>query len=56
MMLILVYIVDQKLFTLSFLDESIMKLNVRPFDGDKPSILVGVSLTTGDSNLHQHGN
>ena len=46
---------DQKLLTLKFVDESIKKLNVRPFDGDKPSILEGVSLTTGDSNLHQHG-
>lgn len=51
-----VFVVEKKLFTLSFIDEGIMKLNIRSFDGDRPSSLSAVSLTTTDSNLHQHGN
>lgn len=47
--------VEQKLFSLEYLDSSFKKLNLRPFDGDMPSILVGVSLDTCDSNLCQHG-
>ena len=46
---------EQKLFTLKDIDENIEGLNLRLFDGDKPSPLSGVSLTTSDSNLHQHG-
>lgn len=47
--------VDQKMFTLSIIDDFLKGLNLRPFDGDKPSPLIGISLTTIDSNLHQHG-
>ena len=46
---------DQKLFSLSFVDASIKKLNVRSFDGDNPSPLEGISLSVCDTNLHQHG-
>lgn len=48
--------VDQKMFTLDIIDEHIKRLNIRSFDGDKPSMLAGISLTATDSNLHQHGN
>ena len=47
--------VDQKLFSLDYIDSSFKKLNLRAFDGDMPSILSGISLGTCDSNLHQHG-
>lgn len=47
--------IDQKLFSLNYIDDGIRKLNLRTFDGDKPSTLIGVSLTSCDSNLHQHG-
>ena len=47
--------VDQKLFSLDYIDSSFKKLNLRPFDGDMPSILAGISLGTCDSNLNQHG-
>ena len=47
--------VERKLFTLENIDENIKKLNIRLFDGDKPSPLCGLSLTSSDSNLHQHG-
>ena len=50
-----VYVVDKKLFTLNFIDDGFKKLNLRSFDGDKPSALSSVSLTCRDSNLHQHG-
>lgn len=46
---------DQKLFSLDYIDSSFKKLNLRPFDGDRPSPLKGISLGTCDSNLHQHG-
>lgn len=46
---------DQKLFSLSYIDDGIKRLNVRSYDGDKPSTFEGVSLSTCDSNLHQHG-
>lgn len=46
---------EKKLFTLAFLDEEMKKLNVRSWDGDKPSPLSGVTLQSADSNLHQHG-
>lgn len=46
---------DQKLFSLNFIDDGLMTLNIRSFDGDKPSTLAGVILTSCDSNLHQHG-
>ena len=32
-----------------------MRLNLRSFDGDRPSSLSSVSLTASDNNLHQHG-
>ena len=35
---------EQKVFTLKDIDESIEGLNLRLFDGDKPSPLSGVSL------------
>ena len=47
--------VEQKLFTLDFVDEQFKNLNLRLFDGDKPSPLAGLTLTTSDSNLRQHG-
>ena len=49
------FVVDEKLFSLRFIDEGMNKLNLRPCDGDKPSQLSGISLATVDSNLHQHG-
>ena len=49
------FVIHKKLFTLTSVDEGIMKLNIRSFDGDKPSSLSAVSLTSFDSNLHQHG-
>ena len=53
--LIQVYVLEKRLFTLEFIDESFKKLNLRIFDGDKPSPLNGISLTSVDSNLRQHG-
>ena len=50
-----VFVVDRKLFTLGFIDDSLKKLNLCSCDGDKPSPLTGISLTLPDSNLHQHG-
>ena len=47
--------IDHKLFSLEFIDEQFKSLNLRLFDGDKPSPLSGLSLTTTDSNLRQHG-
>ena len=49
------FVVDQRLFTLEFIDDSLKKLNLRFCDGDKPSPLAGVNFTTVDSNLRQHG-
>ena len=46
------FVVDTKLFSLK---NDFKKLNLRSFDGDKPSTLIGISLTCCDSNLHQHG-
>ena len=46
---------DQKLFSLGYIDSAFNKLNLRSFDGDRPSPLKGISLATSDSNLHQHG-
>lgn len=46
---------DRKIFTLKNVDDSLKMLNIRPFDGDTPSPLLGISLLTIDSNLHQHG-
>ena len=46
---------DEKLFTIADIDEGFKNLNIRTFDGDKPSSIAGVTLTTVDSNLHQHG-
>lgn len=50
-----VFVSEQKLFTLEFIDEQFEKLNLRLFEGDKPSPLAGLVLTTTDSNLRQHG-
>ena len=50
-----VFVLQKKLFTLEFIDESLKKLNLRMFDGDKSSPLSGLSLTSTDANLHQHG-
>lgn len=50
-----VFVIEQKLFTLEFIDEQFRSLNLRFFDGDKPSPLAGLVLTTPDSNLRQHG-
>ena len=47
--------VEQKNFTLDLIDAHFKRLNLRFFDGDKPSVLAGVSLTVTHSNLHQHG-
>lgn len=49
------FVVDQKLFTLEFIDQGIKDLNLRFFDGDKPSPLSGVNLNTVDTILRQHG-
>ena len=46
---------EKKFFSLEFVDASIDRLNLRPFDGDRPSCLAGISLLSSDSNLHQHG-
>ena len=46
---------NQKLFTLEDIDNGLKTLNIRPFDGDKPSSVASIPLTTNDSNLHQHG-
>lgn len=46
---------DEKIFTLDFIDDEFKKLNLRACDGDKPSSFSIVSLTSCDSNLHQHG-
>lgn len=46
---------DEKFFSLSLIDDLFKKLNLRPCDGDKPSPFSGVSFSTMDSNLHQHG-
>ena len=45
----------KKLFSLDLIDDGFKKLNLRSFDGDKPSPLIGVSLASCDANLHQHG-
>ena len=50
-----IFVIDKKLFSLNFIDDGFKKLNLRSFDGDKPSTLIGVSLMSCDSNLHQHG-
>ena len=50
-----VFVVEQKLFTLDFIDEQFKNLNLRLFDDDKPSPLPGLTLTTSDSNVCQHG-
>ena len=47
-----IFVIDKKLFSLNFIDDGFKKLS---FDGDKPSTSIGVSLTSCDSNLHQHG-
>ena len=41
-----VFVIDKKLFSLTFIDDGFKKLNLRSFDGDKPSTLSGVSLTS----------
>jgi len=56
MLLLQVFVTERKLFTLDCVDDHIKKLNVRFFDGEKPSTLSGISLASCDSNLHQHGN
>ena len=50
-----VFVIDKNLFSLNYIDDGFKRLNLRSFDGDKPSTLSGVSLTSHDSNLHQHG-
>ena len=50
-----VFVVERKLFSLAYIDEQFKLLNIRLCDGDKPSLLAGILLTTADSNLHQHG-
>lgn len=50
-----VLVIEEKLFTLEMVDDSIRRLNLRLCDGDKPSPLTGISLTARDSNLRQHG-
>ena len=46
---------ERKLFSLEFIDSSFIQLNLRSFDGDHPIRLEGISLTSSESNLHQHG-
>ena len=49
------FVVDRNLFNLKLVDDNLKKIGVRQIDGDKPSTLLGVSLTAIDCNLHQHG-
>ena len=49
------FVEDEKIFTLPLVDERFKMINMRYCDGDKPSPLVGISLSVIDSNLHQHG-
>ena len=46
---------ERKLFSFEFIDSSLIQLNLRHYDGDHPSRLDGISLTSSESNLHQHG-
>lgn len=46
---------DKKLFTIEDIDKGFKDLNIRTFDGDRPSSIIGVVLSSVDSNLHQHG-
>ena len=48
--------VDDKLLTLSDIDDHLKKINLRLCDGDKPSPLAGISLHSVNANLKQHGN
>ena len=50
-----VYVADKRLFSLDFIDISVDNLNIHPCDGDRPSILKGISFHASDSNMHQHG-
>ena len=50
-----VFVTEEKIITLDFIDRQFEKLNVRVCDGDKPSPLVGITLSVTDSNLRQHG-
>ena len=50
-----IFVIDKKLISLGYIDDGFKRLNLHSFDGDKPSTLIGISLTTCDSNLHQHG-
>lgn len=50
-----IFVINKKLFSLEFIDNGFKRLNLRSFDGEKPSTLIGVNLTSTDSNLHQHG-
>ena len=54
-MVMQVFVLEEKMFTLLGIDECMKKLNLRYSDGDKLSTLAGISLHTRDSNLHQHG-
>ena len=49
------FVKEKKMFTLKEIDECLQRLNLRPFDGDKPSSLSGISFAVSDSNLQQHG-
>ena len=48
-----VFVVDKKLFTLGYIDQT--SISLQSCEGDKPSTLSGVSLTTVDFSLYQTG-
>ena len=54
-MVMQVFVLEEKMFTLLDIDECMKRPNLRYSDGDKPSTLAGISLHARDSNLHQHG-
>lgn len=43
------------IYYIIIIDVSIQNINIRLFDGDKPSPLSGVKVSTVDSTLNQHG-
>ena len=47
--------VDDKLITLSDIDDHLKSINLRLCDGDKPT-LAGISLQSTNANMKQHGN
>ena len=50
-----VFVLDCKLFNLQLVDDNFKKLGLRQIDGEKPSKVSEISLSSNDSSLHQHG-